>query len=208
MKTSLLIIGAGSHGRVAAEIGHLLGYKKVAFLDVGFHENPVSKIWNVLGLPEDLLKFSPDEYDFFVGAGDTIARKMHVEYIESKGYSLINLIHPSAVVSSHAKLDSNVLIGANAVVNGFSLLGKGVVINTGACVDHDCEIGSFSHVAPKACLCGFVKIGNESWVGAGSVVKEKINVGTSVMIGAGSVVVKNVLDHVTVMGNPARVSKI
>lgn len=35
MKNSLVIIGAGGHGRVCAEIAELNGYKKILFLDDG-----------------------------------------------------------------------------------------------------------------------------------------------------------------------------
>ena len=36
MSKSLLIIGAGGHGRVVKEVAEALGYDRIAFLDSGY----------------------------------------------------------------------------------------------------------------------------------------------------------------------------
>ena len=67
------------------------------------------------------------------------------------------------------------------------------------------DIGDFAHISPNVTLCGHVTVGEGSHVGAGAVVIPKITIGRWCTVGAGSVVLRDVPDHTTVVGNPARV---
>jgi acetyltransferase EpsM len=56
-------------------------------------------------------------------------------------------------------------------------------------------------------LCGAVFVGEGSQIDAGAVVIPGIKIGKWSLVAAGAVVMKDVPDHVFVIGNPARVVK-
>jgi acetyltransferase EpsM len=84
-------------------------------------------------------------------------------------------------------------------------LGRHVLINTGASVDHDCVVGDYAHISPQAALSGHVSIGEGTHIGVGAVVIPKVRVGRWCKVGAGTVVIRDLPDHVTAVGNPARI---
>ena len=93
MKNSLVIIGAGGHGRVCAEIAELNGYQKILFLDDGNAGNI-----EIAGKTEDFIKYLSD-CDFFVAIGNNNVRRSFLYRImENKG-QIATLIHPDSTVS-------------------------------------------------------------------------------------------------------------
>jgi sugar O-acyltransferase (sialic acid O-acetyltransferase NeuD family) len=121
------------------------------------------------------------------------------------GVDLVNVIHPSAVVSPFATVERGSVIFANAVVNACATLGIGSIVNTGAVVEHDCVVGEFCHISPNAVLAGGVKLDARVWVGACSSVRQLVRIGEEAVVGMGSVVTKNIPSRVTVIGNPAKI---
>lgn len=101
MKT-LLIIGAGGHGRVVGEIAEACGYS-VAYLD----DQSGNK---VVGTILELEKFKDQFGFYFVGIGNNTTRQLLLERLEKLGLEIPSLIHPTAYVSPTAS------IGAGTVV--------------------------------------------------------------------------------------------
>lgn len=135
---ALLIIGAGGHGRVIAEIASACGYQKIEFLD---DENP-----EVLGKVDDLEKFRNTYAECFIGIGNNLLRLHLLEKAEVLGYTLPILIHPTAYVSPAANLGSGSVIEPMAIVNTNASIEKGVIISAGAIVDHDTVVEKAAHV--------------------------------------------------------------
>ncbi len=202
MARSLLVIRAGGHGRVVADVAELLGYADIRFLDDAWPAKTSTLDWPVVG--RDLPDPHPD-LDVFVGNGVNAERLAEVRALLARGFGLPSLIHPKAYVSSRARIGAGSLVAAMAVVGVGATLGQALIVNTGATVDHDCVLGDGIHVSPGAHLAGTVHVGDESWIGIGAVVREGIRIGAHVMVGAGAVVVSDIKDGVKVMGNPARV---
>ena len=113
-------------------------------------------------------------------------------------------VHPSAVVSPHARIGEGSVVMPGAIINHSAQIGRHCIVNTGASIDHECQIGDFVHISPHATLCGNVSVGEGSWVGAGAVVIPGIKIGRWAVVGAGAVVVRDVPDGVTVVGCPAK----
>ena len=193
---ALRIIGAGGHGRVLADIAQAMGYRDIAFLDAEFPNLSRSGAWDIVGTPADL-----DNADYALGVGDN---QIRMGLLESIPCDLVTLIHPSAILSPHAKIGAGGVICAGAMIGPFATLGQGCIVNTGASVDHDCVLADGVHLSPGARLGGGVSIGTCTWIGIGAAVCEYKTIGADVMIGAGAAVVTDVPDYTRFGGVPAK----
>lgn len=201
----MILIGYSGHAFVVCGILQSAGKKATAYCDTKEKANNPFRL-DYLG-PEasekalSLLKIN----EFFIAVGDNKIRHSIAEKLARSNLFPMNAVHASAIISNTIKLHtSGVMISAGVIVNPLADIGKGVILNTGCIIEHECMIGNFVHIGPGVTLCGNVTVGENSFVGAGTVIKQGILIGSNVMIGAGSVVVKNVPDHATVMGCPAK----
>lgn len=199
----LLIVGAGGHGDVIADMAMETGvYDKVYFLD----DNPKLQRENVIGDTFFAIE-NRESYDVIVAIGNSEIREKIQKKYEEAGVNIVTLIHPQAYVASDVKVGRGTVIMAGAVVQSGTEVGKGVIINTASTIDHDNKIGNFVHISPGAHLGGTVQVGDGSWIGLGSSVINNINICERSTVGAGAVVVKDITEPVTVTGIPARTIK-
>jgi sugar O-acyltransferase (sialic acid O-acetyltransferase NeuD family) len=194
--TSLLIVGAGGHGKVVADTARASGYIDIAFLDGAWPEKTTNGTWSVRGKP------APSKTPTFCAVGNNAARENLFSDLELSNAPV--LTHSSAIVSPSTHIGAGTLLVAGTIVNADARIGRGVILNTGCSVDHDCEIDDFVHISPGAHLAGGVKVGKRSWIGIGAVVREGIHIGDDVIVGAGSVVVRDIENGAKVCGVPAR----
>ena len=206
MSKTLVIIGAGGHGKVAAECAELSGlYSNIVFLDEAYPEKQSVEHWPILSGFESEISRLDASSDYFVAVGNSAIRKKLVTMLKVASLPLISLIHPTAVVSNYAVLGSGTLVCAGAVVNPFVSIGVAGIVNTNASIDHDCVIGDFVHIAPGCALAGDVSVGDLTFVGAGVTVIQGKVIGTNTTVGAGAVVISDIPSDVTVVGIPAKV---
>ena len=205
MKKKLVILGAGGHGRVCADVADQSGYYyDICFLDDRYGEASGSvEIFPIVGKCMDYVKWI-NEAVFFVGMGNSHMRQSYLERIQSNGGTVVSLVHPMAVIGSNVTIEPGTVVMAGAVINTGSRIGKGVIINTCSSVDHDNQIGNYCHVSVGAHLAGTVNIGKHTMIGAGATVINNVNIGEYCMIGAGAVVAKDIEEKGTYVGVPAR----
>ncbi len=202
----LAILGAGGHGKVAAEIARFHGWESIDFFDERWPSTNKNGIWDVVG-DEELLKKDILQFDgFFIAIGNNSIRKEKQKMLSKLSTQLVTLVAKSAVISSSVTLGCGVLVAEGVCINIDTHIGDGVIINTGATVDHDCHIKSFAHICPGVNLAGEVLVGNESMLGIGTSVIQCINIGDRVTVGAGSVVISDINDGQTVVGVPAKIT--
>lgn len=199
----LLIIGAGGHGKVIADIAiKMRKWSYIGFLDDDYQKG------NSLGL--DILGKVADashyirEYEFIVGIGNNRIRQNIQRYLEDIQANIATLIHPKAVMGSDVKLGKGTVVMPGAIINCCTLIGTGCIVNTGTTIDHDNLIGDFVHLSPGVNIAGNVKIGNRVWLGLGSMVLNNLNIVDDCIVGAGAVVVKDLLEASTYIGIPAK----
>lgn len=203
--TKIIIVGAGGHGRVVAELAELSGYKDIVFLDSGWPSYTENYGWRIIGTPADLTKVSDDFTHAIAASGDNTVRLAQHETLVSAGLTVPTLVHPTATVSKHTELGAGSMVCAGAILGVYGTTGKSVILNTACSVDHDCSLSDCVHIAPGAHLCGTVTVGMRSFIGVGASVNQNLVIGSDVVVGAGAAVTRNVADGKRVLGVPARI---
>lgn len=196
MSKAIIVLGAGGHGRVIADIIRSSGDKLAGFLD----DNVTGEIRGVpvLGRLEDVSGYK-DSYSFVIGIGDNTLRKHFSELYHADWHTAI---HPSAILASDVVIGAGSVVMAGAIVNTGTRIGAHCIINTGAVVEHDSQLGDFVHISPNATLCGMVEVGHLTHIGAGAVVRNNTIIIDKCTIGAGSVVIREVSETGVYAGNP------
>lgn len=192
----LVIIGAGGHGKVVADIARKQGYEIIRFLDD-------ASVPGVEGRVSEFERFL-DNAEFFVAIGNSLFREKITNALQSKGAEMATLVHPNAVVANNVNIGKGTVIMAGAVINTDTEIGDGAIINTCASIDHDCRIAKYVHVAVGAHVCGTVEIGEHTWIGAGATVINNVNIIGGCMIGAGAVIIDNIGRKGTYVGIPGK----
>lgn len=194
MNKEVIIIGAGGHGRVIADI-----VKKSGDILFGYLDDDLSKP-NVIGKIDDCIKYT--EKFFIIAVGDNGIRKTIAQkYPDLKYYTAI---HPSSVAADDAQLGKGTCVMAHAVLSASAVVGEHCIINTASVIEHDDKVGNYSHVSPGSVLCGNVKLGECVHIGAGAIVKNNVSITSDCVVGAGATVVCDIVDAGTYVGVPAR----
>lgn len=192
----LIIIGAGGHGKVIADIAIRNGYKNICFLD----DNEKIKEcagFPVIGKISESRKMSGEK---IVAIGNAQIR----ENIQSQLDNVVTLVHPDAIISRRVEIGTGSVVMAGVIINSDVVIGKGCIINTSSSVDHDCKIGDYAHISVGAHVAGTVKVGNRTWIGAGSVVSNNVCICADCLIGAGAAVVKDITEMGIYVGVPVK----
>jgi sugar O-acyltransferase (sialic acid O-acetyltransferase NeuD family) len=207
----IIIVGAGGHAAVAAEILCRGESNQSSFDLVGFvDDNPDLIGKEIMGSPvlgaSDALEKIPHDAIFIAIGRNSLRAKLFQEYL-AQMQQMINLIHPSAVIASDVSLGMGVMIGPGVIINPGTIIGDDVILNTGSSVDHHNQIGAHAHIAPGVHLGGEVVVGEGSLVGIGATVIPRCVIGSWSVIAAGATVTDKVGDHVLVAGVPAHFVK-
>jgi UDP-N-acetylbacillosamine N-acetyltransferase len=204
----LLIIGAGGHGKVAADCAEVTGeYDSIAFLDALYPDECLIGDWPILEKPENAFIFNNVDTDFFVAIGNNLIREKVLNELLQDNLNIVSLVHPKSTVSRHTTISHGVLVCANATINPMVKVGAGCIINTAASIDHDCVIGDYAHICVGARLAGNVAVGNKSFVGINSCAIQGVTIGKNCILGAGATLISDLFDNTTAVGTPARVIK-
>ena len=201
MSKKIIIIGASGHGKVVADIAKKNGYTDIAFLDDNKEINFCGD-YPVIGTCQDAPKYK--KCDIVVAIGDCKVRQRIQTWLAETDMHVVKLIHPGAIVADGVEIGAGTVVMAGAVINPGTNIGCGCIINTCSSVDHDCVIENFVHISIGARVAGTVKIGGRTWIGAGATIINNVDIIDDCMIGAGAVVIRDVVEHGTYIGVPAK----
>ena len=183
---SLIIIGAGGHGRVSAEAAQASGWTVAAFYDDAMKDTPLVNDIPVasIAMKEIAATFPKESHAMFVAIGSNNDRRGFFEYGEALGYEMPVIRHPSAQISPSAVIGAGTVIMANVVVNANTRIGKYCILNTACSVDHDNILDDGTQICPGARLAGNVICGRLSFIGTGASVIPGCKIGGGAFLGA------------------------
>jgi len=202
MTKDIIIIGAGGHAKVIADIIEKNGDNLVGFLDDNndIQNRVIFKDKKVIGTTSDIEKYK-DLY-FIIGIGNNVVRKKISEKYSLNWYTAI---HPNAIIANCVSIGEGSVVMAGAVINTYTTIGKQCIINTNSSIDHDNVIGDYVHVSPGATLAGTVTVKDLNWICAGSTIINNVIIEEGNVIGAGAVVLRDIFaTNKTYIGIPAK----
>lgn len=168
---SLLILGAGGHGKVVLDVAKSMQcYETIHFLDDGKEVGEQVLGHEVIGKIAACSHHSKQYTDGIVALGNNEVRIELTRKLKALGYHIPILIHPTSVVSQYVNIKEGTVIMPQAVINADAKIGEACIINTSAIIEHDCTVGDGSHIAYRAVLGGGAKVGSEVLVDIGAVV--------------------------------------
>ena len=196
MNKGIILIGAGGHAKVIAEIIEETGATVHAVVE----SDPA--ITSLMGYP--VTRDIQVGYPTIIAIGNNSIRK---KIADQNNAEFGKAIHPSANISKRSSINNGSVVMSGVSINSGTTIGKHCIINTNASVDHDCVISDFVHISPNAALAGNVTVGEGSHIGIGSSVIQGIHIGKWVTIGAGAVIIEDVPDYAVVVGVPGKIIK-
>lgn len=183
MRSSCLLIGAGSHAKAVAEaVVARIG-------DIAAYVDPQPSVWlKTTRLAADAEVIS-NGIPVVIGMGGVTvaqlkARLNLLDYYLSRDHAAPVVIHSTAIVSPSARIEPGAVILAGAVIQPGAVIGRGAIVNTRAVVEHDSTAGEGSHIAPGAIVLGGCNIGRCTLIGAGAVVLPGATVPDEVLVPA------------------------
>jgi sugar O-acyltransferase (sialic acid O-acetyltransferase NeuD family) len=169
MANSLLILGAGGHGRSIYEMALSLDiFSYVNYLDDDSESANKMLKDRILGRIDQLSEFAPRYTHVVVGIGNNSVRETLQIQALNAGFVVPTLIHPKAIVSPSANIEMGTIILSGAIIGANVNIGKGVIVNCQTVVDHDGKLEDFCHLGVGVSLAGNSLIGRSAFVQAGS----------------------------------------
>lgn len=212
----MCLVGAGGHGRetmeqiksLASQGSFHIPLSNIFFAETEITQSVVNNC-KVLKIDEFVALPSPNKF-FNISISDHVVRKRIAEYFMNAGCQSIQLRSKLSSIGEHNSIEEGSIISEFATITTNTKIGKFLHLNRHASISHDCIIGNFVTFAPYANASGNVHIHDGAYIGAGATIKQgslskPLIIGKNAIIGMGAVVTKDVPEHCTVIGNPARI---
>jgi sugar O-acyltransferase (sialic acid O-acetyltransferase NeuD family) len=206
--TKILIIGAGGHAQVVAEILFLRYQMGEDIQPIGYlDDNPQllgKKLLNlpVLGKIDQLAEIDHDQ--IIIAIGHNATRQNLFDKLHSQGTQFAVAIHPHTTISSTVKVGKGSMVCAGVIINPQAVIGQNVILNTGCTIDHHNQIGNHSHIAPGVHIGGDVKVEEGAFLGIGANILPQRQIGAWSTIAAGATIITDVEAHSLYIGTPAK----
>lgn len=200
----VVLVGYSGHGYVVGDAAIMSGLKLKYYCDQNKRDkNPYDLDYLGFEGSNEFEGWSSD-FEYILGIGDNLIRRKSGELIVSHNLRVLNVIHPSSIISSNISIGDGNFISGNVTVKAMTSIENFCIINTGCIIEHDCIIKNGAHIAPGAVLAGGVNVGENTFIGANAVVRQGVKIGNDVVIGAGAVILNDIPSNSIYVGNPSR----
>ena len=209
MIEDLIIIGAGGSSQQIGEAVEQVNLRQPRWNLLGFLDDDPTKLGKtILGLTVLGPVATARQYSakFIIGMANARDPGRRAKVLSSMGTDperFATVIHPSAIVSRHARVGTGTAIMQNVVITQNSIVVDHVIILHNVSIGHDVTIEDFATISPDSVITGACRIGAGAYIGAGSAINNRCVVNPTAVVGLGSVVTKDVPAGWTVVGNPA-----
>jgi UDP-perosamine 4-acetyltransferase len=114
-------------------------------------------------------------------------RKLRVgARLEEAGFEIVNVAHPTAVVSPSAILGRGTFLGPLVLVGPHVTIGEYAQMNNAATVAHHSIVGKGSRISDGAHLGGRVTVGDRVFIGIGVSINADVTIGSDTTIVSGA----------------------
>lgn len=205
--SKLMILGAGGHGTVVAEIADLMNkWDEIALLDDNKKLIAVNG-YKVIGGLNDYKSYK-EEYEYaIVALGNNKLRLELTEKLIREGITVPTLIHPFSSISATCHIGKGTVVMAGVAINANVTIGNACIINTSCSIDHGCVLEKGVHISPGVHLGGATYIEENTWICMGSSISNNIKIGKNVIVAAGAAVINDIPDNVMAAGVPAEIKR-
>jgi len=207
----IYILGVNGNARDVLETISLLAKQQPGFPTVGgFLDDRIAVGTRVDGVPvcgkiADATKLSNACFVNAIGSPESYLHKADI--LRKSGIvpkDFVTVIHPSAAVSSSAKIDKGSVILSHVSVGAGVRVGRHVMVLQNCVLSHDSVLEEGAVLATGVRLSGEVHVGKGAYLGSSVVVRGGLKIGARALVGLGAVVTKNIPSDEIWCGNPAR----
>ncbi len=143
----------------------------------------------VIDFEKMVKEYSTDEYNLVMAIGYTHMgeiRKKKFEQCKKYGYSFVNFIHSTAIISEGVEIGEGNNILEGVILEYGVKIGNANLLFGGSMVAHETEIGDYNTLSVKAVVAGCSKVKNNCFIGANATVRDHVIIDDYVLIGAGA----------------------
>ena len=188
MMNSLLIIGAGGHGRCCLDIARdMNSFDDVAFVD-DIQIGEIITDCEVIGGTSDLVTLHTKFNKVFVAIGNNELRKKLILQALQIGYEVVNLISPHSVISQYANIGMGCVVFPYVVIEAEASIGNGCIIAANASINHNAYINDYCLIYSNSVIRPNTNIGELTTIGSSCVVCFGLSVETKSYVKDGSMV--------------------
>ena len=203
------IYGAGGLGREVYEIAlrrNALAslWSQIVFID-DFSEE--GDYFGTRRIQFNTLLNDKYKYECVIAIGEPTARANLFKKLSESDIKMTCLIDTTAIISPSAKIHTGSIICEYATIHTGVTLGYNTLIQPFCDIGHDIKVGNHTVLSPYCVPGGGTVLGDRVFVGLHSAIKESLSIGDDAVIGMGSVVFRDVPAGLTVIGNPARITR-
>jgi len=204
---NIIVYGAGGHGKSVIDLIEDQGQYRIANV-LDDNEEGAD---HLLGYPiirngEEITEIIRNAYGGVVAIADSHTRSRIVSRIEALSpiFRFVNIIHPAACISRHARIGQGAVIMYGVRIGTETIIGNHCIICSKTLIPHDSIVGDYAFFGGGVICSGNVTVGEHCYVLSGSVIINNITIGHHTVIGSGSNVVGDIPPNVVVFGNPAK----
>lgn len=213
MKKKLAVVGAGGFGREvmwqienSPQVKHF--YDEMGFIDdkteLQGKEVNGYKVFGTI----DWLKKQEEEIYAVLAIGNSTVRKATYEKIQNnKNLLFPNIFSEGVKISDTVQYGKGCIFCTDTIATVNITIGDFFISNLNCTIGHDCTIHDFVTLYPSVNVSGNVQISEITEIGTGTQIIQGKSIGNNCIIGAGAVVVRDIPDHCTAVGVPAKVIK-